>query len=547
MKTILKTIFIFLSASLLMITNSCTSNFLEENPTNFTNPDKLLINQKGAEIYTVGAYSATRVLSSSYTGWASTWGTYATDEIVHPNWGADNKAIYLHTVAPSNSTIRTLWINLYASINRVNSVVDRVADMSSDIIQEEQKTKLIAEARYLRAMLYFSLVSSFENIPLIKNETISFDNLDVTQATTQEVYDFIIEDLTFAETNLEAMQGGGRATKGSAQALMGKVYLQMTGFPLNQTDKYQLAEAKLKAVMDSGVYDLVPFYPDVFDLNNEQNNEIVFAIGFDGPGVGQGGSLGTFYGANGNPENGGEAGNNFFVNWELAGSSEDLPVGSGTWAARNNFKYAQGYEEDDIRCRNNIAKHNVNQGPWTAEDGMYNPQARVVTAAWRRAIWKPWKWHNIRPSDWGSADTPYDSPYIRYSDVLLMYAEALNGQGKLTQSDIDITVNRLRARARVFPDNEIKPATIAADMVLSSIDDNADEILSERRKELCFEGWRRNDLIRFGKYAEAINVTQPAWSNAGNPQPQFSEFEIRWPIPELEIQLNPKLIQNPEY
>ena len=91
------------------------------------------------------------------------------------------------------------------------------------------------------------------------------------------------------------------------------------------------------------------------------------------------------------------------------------------------------------------------------------------------------------------------------------------------------------------------PQTIAEDMVLADLETNANEILSERRKELCLEGWRRNDLVRFGKYQQGIRVTQPSWSNSGNPQDQFSDFEIRWPIPASELLINPNLVQNPGY
>lgn len=161
------------------------------------------------------------------------------------------------------------------------------------------------------------------------------------------------------------------------------------------------------------------------------------------------------------------------------------------------------------------------------------------------AGWKPWKWHNINPSNWGS-DTPLDQPYIRYADVLLMYAEALNGQGIFTQADADATINLIRERARVFP-SEVKADSLLPSLVVGSQQYNADEILSERRKELCLEGWRRNDLIRFGRYYEGINSVQNTWSNSGNPQGQFSSHEIRWPIPFNEIQLNSNLIQNSGY
>jgi hypothetical protein len=131
----------------------------------------------------------------------------------------------------------------------------------------------------------------------------------------------------------------------------------------------------------------------------------------------------------------------------------------------------------------------------------------------------------------------------------------MNGQNKLTQTIVNYTVNRLRNRARLFPVSKFfpyganMPNTVAENMVLSNQQDNSDEILSERRKELCFEGWRRNDLIRFGKYQQAIrNTSTPVqWSNCGNPQLQYTDNEIRWPIPTSELQINSKLIQNPGY
>ena len=114
----------------------------------------------------------------------------------------------------------------------------------------------------------------------MKNETVSLENLEVGQSTPQEVYAFIEEDLIFAKNNLEATQGGGRATKGAAQALLGKVYLQMTGHPINDASYFAKAENELKDVIDSNVYSLVPYYPDIFTQDNEQNNEIIFSFGF---------------------------------------------------------------------------------------------------------------------------------------------------------------------------------------------------------------------------------------------------------------------------
>jgi hypothetical protein len=528
---------------LIVFTNSC-KKYLEEDPSVFGSPEEILVDSSGAELYTVGNYAQIRVLASDFDGWLLMWGTIAADEIVIPNWGASLRSIYLHSFASSNIVIFNVWKNIYQSINRINSGIERIGSMSSAQIDQDVKNRYIGEHKFLRAMLYFSLVSSWENVPLILGESKPDDigNFEVSQSSTENVYEAIINDLIFAESVLYQEQGQGRATKGAAQALLGKVYLQMTGFPLFKTENYSLAANKLASVINSGVYDLIPYYPDIFTIEYEQSNEIVFSIGADGPGLNQGSNLGTLFGPQGQTISGGAAGNNWYVNLELAGTDTGFG-GTGNFnGARNYYNFAQPYTEDDIRSRNNVAKHNVNQCDCSAEDGMFSTIHRDQGNI---AGWKPWKWHNINPSNWGS-DTPLDQPYIRYADVLLMYAEALNGQGGFTQTDADATINLIRERARVFPD-EVKADSLLPSLIVGSQEYNADEILSERRKELCLEGWRRNDLIRFGKYFDGINSVQNTWSNSGNPQGQFSEHEIRWPIPFNEMELNSGLIQNLGY
>ena len=493
---------------------ACSETFLEENPTTFVTPNSLLVDQKGADTYLIGAYDAVQnIIGSGANGvdaWAIHWGTVAADEVVLPPWAGDRKLIYMHQLTPTNNTVRNIWENLFVALNRVNSTVDRIGAMTAEQIDIESRDRMVAEAKFLRSTINFALVSTWENIPLIKNETTSLNELEVAQSSPEEVYAFIIEDLTFAEAALEEEQGGGRATKGAAQALLGKVYLQMTGFPLNQSDKFASAEEKLAQVMESGVYDLLSSYPEVFDLDNEQSVEMVFSIGMDGPGKNEGGLLSTFYGPNGNVNNGG---------------------GWGTCFINHGFEAS--YDRDDVRLLNNIAKHNAND--WTPEEAMTNPDARTVG----QNTWRAWKWHADKPNSYPN-DTPFDNPYIRYADVLLMYAEALNGQGKLTQGDIDMTVNRLRDRARLNPD--ALPA-----MVLGTQGENATALINERRHELCLEGWRRNDLIRFGKYQEAISGITQGGPNAGDPITEFQDFEMRWPIPNSEIRINPNLVQNPGY
>ncbi|KAA1243392.1 RagB/SusD family nutrient uptake outer membrane protein [Aquimarina sp. RZ0] len=511
-----------ISVFIIFLLVSCQEEFLEENPTIFTTPDQLLVDTKGAEIYLTGGYDAVQNIISAggqgKPGMMIHWGAIATDLTFYPPWGGDRTQIYLQQQTPSNVTITRIWRELYVAVNRVNSVVDRIGAMTDKQIDIEDRENFVAQAKFLRATLYFALVSAWENVPLIVNEVTSLDNLDVEQASPEEVYNFVIQDLQEAAAILPAEQGGGRATKGAAQTLLGKVYLQMTGFPLMQTDKYALAEAVLQEVIDSGVYSLEPDYTKLFMLDNEQNNEMIYSIGFQGPGAGEGGLFGTYYGPQGNVNNGG--------GWSTCFAFEE---------------FADSFDPDDIRLRNNIAKHNANDVP-NPDEALFNEELWVVNVS----NWRGWKWRASNPNTYPN-DTPFDNPYLRYADVLLMYAEALNGQGRLTQEVVDVTINRLRDRVRIEnpdrPEEEIVPA-----MILGSKEENNIVILDERRKELCFEGWRRNDLIRFGKYEEAVMaINQVSGNSAGNPGPNYAAFKMRWPIPEPEIQLNPKLKQNDGY
>ncbi len=502
-------------AVVLMLT-SCNDDKLIENPSIFASPSQLVQDEAGAQIYLTGAYDAIQnTLGSGGNGkepYQIHWGTVATDEVVIPGWAGSRKILFLQQVSPTEVAVSDLWRELYQAVNQANSVIDRVGLMTADQIDADVQANIIAQAKFIRAATYFSLVVAWENVPLVKNETTSLDNIEVPQSSPEDVYNFIIQDLTEAAAVLTAEQGGGRATKGAAQALLGKVYLQMTGFPLFQTDKFALAEQQLQDVMDSGVYDILPNYAHVFDLEHEQSVEMVFSLAMEGPGLNEGGNLSTFYGPNGSVNNGG---------------------GWGTCYINQEFE--SSYDRDDWRLRNNIAIHNANNTtPDEAVDVDPNTWSGDKTG------WKGWKHHAASPNNYAN-DTPFDNPYIRYADVLLMYAEAKNGQGTLTQTDLDLTVNRLRARARVIP-------AAVPDMVVGSQSQNADELLSERRKELCFEGWRRHDLIRFGKYKETIlAIDQAGWSTSGNPGPNYEDHEIRWPIPNSEMQLNPNLVQNEGY
>jgi len=486
---------------------SCKSDLLEEKPTNVIVASEFFKTAADAEIALNGAYNAMQgewVLD--FLGMPVHWGNKGVDELNSPNWAAGGrKELQLYQITSNMGAIEDLWAGHYEAINVVNGVVDRVSEMSEELIDQEQKDRIVAEARFIRAMLYFSTVKIWENIPLIKNETRSLNDLFVGQALPDDVYAFIIEDLQYAEATLEEGQGEGRATKGAAAALLGKVYLQMTGHPLNQNDKFGLAITQFEKVIGSGTYGLLPEYADVFDYQNEDNIETIFAVKFDGPAMnGDGSSVGSYMGPNGSQENGGGWGTEF-VNQELVSS----------------------YDDNDVRLCHNVAKHNVNTNCIDSCD----PNCQLGACAWR-----PWKWHKPKPNTF-LYDSPIDMIYIRYADILLSYAEALNRTEGGPSSVAYGLVNQITSRSNAPEFEE------GMDM-----ETFADALLRERRRELCFEGHRKDDLIRFGKLEEIVMaINETCWSSAGNPGPEYQDFKKRYPIPQREIDLNSTLKQNDGY
>ena len=514
----LKLHIIILMPLIMLVLGSCTEEFLTEKPTTFANPDQLISDRQTAELYLNGAYDLTRDNLShgskndlGDTGMANHWGIYGVDELVPFVWEPVYVELHQYLISPLSSSIYSHWSKTYKAVNQCNSVIGRVGAMPDSQIKPEDRNRIVGEAKFLRAALYFWAVQAWENIPLIIEETANLDNLGVEQTSPENVYAQVIKDLEDAIAVLEEGQGGGRATKGSAQALLAKVYLQMTGFPIFDTSGFAKAETLLDEVITSGVYNLLDKYAWVFDLDHEQSEEIVFAWGMDGPGLRAGGFLSSFAGPRGNMENG---------------------AGWGSHFANPTLEAA--YERQDVRRWNNIAYHNAND---------YTPEQAATDDPTVQRTTNPnqffgWKWHAEKPNSYAN-DTPFDNPFIRYADVLLLYAEALHGQNKLTSAVWNTTVNRLRNRAN---------ATLVDFSSLSTHDEISNALLNERRLEGFLEGWRKADLIRFGKLEEIVLSINVQLSGASpNPGPNWKSDKIRWPIPQQARDRNPKLNQNPGY
>ncbi|MEO0732551.1 MAG: RagB/SusD family nutrient uptake outer membrane protein [Bacteroidota bacterium] len=493
---------------LLALLPSCNEDLLVEEPSNFLSPANFFRNTNDAQIALNGVYAGQQRIqgySGGDAGVALLWGMHGTDEIIVPPWvPAPRGPLFLYQTDPNLRAYFNVYARHYEEINRVNTVIDQITAMTEDKINDEDKARMIGEAKALRASFYFNMVRIFNRVPLVLSERTDLNDLEFTQSEPEVIYAQVIQDLTDAIAVLEEMNGTGQISKGAAQAMLGKVHLQMAGPPLNLTENYALSAAQYEEVINSGQYALLDDFQQVFDFENELHEEMVWVVEHDAPGENidgtQNSNLGSFMGPGGNLNQGG--------GWGTAWSATDLEL---------------AYDRNDQRRRVTIA---------------YGPAPNVLDSVNGPNQFRPWKWQKPAGQAWGN-DTPFDYPYIRYANVLLRYAEAhAMAAGRVTDEARD-AFNQVRARARGAASLESVPDLaegISIDEFLVALED-------ECYRELAFEGHRKGDLIRWGRLVDRMNSLEQqtaVWPGA----PDVQDYEVLWPIPQAVLDLNPGMTQN---
>lgn len=385
-----------------------------------------------------------------------------------------------YTFTPATATFQALWGTVYQAINRANTVIARVPGIPMD---ETLKARYVAEAKFMRGFYYFTLVRLFGGVPLQVAETTSLNNLTASRASVEDVYKQVVQDFTDAETVLPTTYTGidrGRATKGAAKAFLAKVYLTRA--------EWAKASAKAKEVMDLGGYDLWATFNEAFLLVNKNGKEAVFEMQALGGGVGEGSLMQGFMRPNFDRVNG------------IPGFGDD-PVTENLYRA-----YLPADRRRDVTIR------------------LYS--ATTTPAAPASVSFPGYVYKYLDPAATANGEGSNNYPIIRYADVLLMYAEALNEQAA-GNADAYAVVNRLRRRAGL---------TDLAGLTQSQF---RDAILLERRLELAFEGHRWYDLARTKRLVSAVKAQNPAIN--------VQERHYLFPIPQTERDVNPALEQNPGY
>jgi hypothetical protein len=370
------------------------------------------------------------------------------------------------THSPVNSQLQNLWSWMFGGVNRAAYIIE--FQDKTDFVGKEV---IIAEARFLRAYYNFELVKWFGDIPIKPEGRFVFgDEKSIPRSPKAEVYALIEEDLKYAVANLTYVAPQvGRATKGSAEALLGKVYLFQ--------NKFQEASTVLKNVIDFGPYDLVTDYNSIFEDAGENGVESVFEVQYtdiQGAGFGclqcsEGNVAVGFQGVRGYDGDLFTSGFSFNVptqevvdEFEAGDNRKDVAIlDIDAWSASTGASFTTGYEHTGFFNRK------------------YIPRKRSTEAAGDLNLTNP---NNYRA--------------IRFADVLLMAAEAFNRRSNPDDGLAKVYLNRVRARA----------FGVAND-VTSSGSNLTSAIYHERRVELVGEGHQFFDLVRTDRGAQITGFT----------------------------------------
>ena len=504
-----------------------------------------------------------------------------------------NTQFALGTYNDRTGAVQYKWQFLYEGIQSANSFIRNVSDLS--FLEEGVKAEYIAEAKYLRALYYFTLLDMFGGVPYYDETTnvnTEYANMKKPRSTADEIRSHIISDLDEAVSKLRVSWDDanyGRATKGAAYALRGKVYLY------NKEWKNAIADFEEVVYNRSNNYGYVlePDYARIFKLyNGDKSKEMIFAIqNKGGVGTEYGMPLNFYMGSRASFGSGWNActpATDFVDMYELPDGRpfdwEDVfpgynttPVENGERAAKrkeylsvemvnarvvglrnaDTAKILSAYTNRDPRLMASvIVPYSIYKG-WNANQPTdmlfaldHNLQGNEAMSTMRHEMnWNTYFWRKfVTEYDLGGAisdraHTPFEFPLIRYADVLLMLAEAYNEDGQLDKAVTEL--NKVRARASVnMPGLNSGPAWLA----VATKEQMAERIRKERAIELAGEGHRFSDLRRWGWPIASAAISDVDAVNIFGEfiyKHKFAERDMLWPIPAVEREQNPDLTNNP--
>lgn len=483
LKIILTGVFV---SSLLML-HGCKDNPLQEKPYSQIAPENLLRSESGVTSLLASAYANASFMQRTRVNQLNEW----TTDISWQTGGGENRGAVLminFNWDPTTGFFNGWYNSHYNGIRDANTLLDNIEVAE---IPQAKKDQFIAEARFVRAFAYYQLYKKFGPVPL---RTTTEGELEIPRATDEEMKNFIESELlaVIPDLPVPGSQVYGRANKGAARGVLTKFYLN--------TKQWQKTADMAREVMDMGYYRLFEDYHNMFDVANEGNHSMIWVFPAD-PSVPPANNI-----MNGTQPPGWQL-------WPKTGL-EKLPNWNN-WASQYRIRedFYNSFEDGDERLEPFMTEYINGAGNTVDLLNDFEDNVRAFKYIPTEAAQG-----NFYGNDW---------PIIRYADILLSRAEALNELNGPNQESIDL-INRVRDRA------DLDGITLAQYPTKESL---RSHILAERGWEFYYEGKRREDLIRHGVFIEW------AQERGINAQP----YHVRFPIPQSAMDSNPELEQNSGY
>lgn len=474
--------------------------------------------------------------------------TASSDEQLVPTRGNDWYdngnwfALWSHKWLPTTTPINDAWNAIYNGIGRVNFTMSIVNNLST---KPANIDNINAELKTLRAYYYYLALDMFGNVPLVTNFNTPPDS--VTNSTRQQVFTFVESELKsnipLLSSNVDASTYG-RVTKWMAFGVLAKLYLNAQVY--TGTARWNDCIAACDSVISSGKYSLQTNYFDNFSVKNEGSVENIFVVPFDNVNIGGNGwqTQTLHYQNNINFQLTGSPNNGFCTSADFYNQFDTTSVytvkGGNTYrtfldARSGQYLVGQQFTAPFTYPPNQNVLYASQDPSLQIKDAQtnlplsFNPNFNKFSdpsSAFRLAGVRNIKYF---PEAGTSGNQSNDMVLLRLADIYLMKAEAEVRAGTNINDALSL-VNRVRERAY--------GGDASHDWTIPNL--TLDNILAERGRELAWEGWRRQDQIRFGKYGQPKNPDKP------NADPTDGHLNI-FPIPDPQIIANHNLRQNPGY
>lgn len=505
--------------SILFITTilfaGCSEDFLDRESLTALADDTFWTTEADAEMALAGCYSALQghslYDSDPWGGGVQRWDYMSDDGANRWGWMQGGK-VGRGEHDTSDGLISNFWSASYGAIGRTNRVIDVVPTLGDEIISETSAKQIVAEAKFIRALIYNLLSMTYEDVPLVTTVQ-DVAEANIPKNSKSEIVDFIISDLEGCVEDLAAPNGTawGKATKGAGYALLARINLY--------NENWTAADTWSQKVIDLD-YSLFSDFHGLFQNANEVNNEVIFPVCFmRGPD---------------------EDGANFAAYWGtgVLGYSQPLSnLGEDYFCIDGQPSSVSPLYNPDIPKENRDPRFDASLmshgGEWRGE--IEDPFTKTQTGYAQR------KYTEEQNSE-NHFDAEEDFYVFRLGEVLLMKAEALAESGG-SSTEIFALINQLRDRAGMIQVDQAEVTNYFGGSLVEMV-------RHERRIETAFEGLRYLDLKRWGIQKERAIDFYMEYEQANNSKLKLRYWDpkhVVWPIPQSELDVNTALVQHSEW